>query len=57
MPAPPSLLQPSCRYAAAAKQLPSTVDGKALSRMPEYRFKQLCNDDEKRGHALYEHFR
>jgi hypothetical protein len=57
VPAPPSLLQPSCRYAAAAKQLPSTVDGKALSRMPEYRFKQLCNDDEKRGHALYEHFR
>lgn len=44
-------------YAEAAKKLPAGVDGKALSRMPALRFKQMCGGDEEKGRALYELFR
>ncbi|KIZ05126.1 kinesin-13 [Monoraphidium neglectum] len=48
------------RFQAAAAALPPSVDGKAFTRFPEVRFKQLFGSDgaaAKRGHALYELFR
>ncbi|KAI8471921.1 MAG: hypothetical protein J3K34DRAFT_520125 [Monoraphidium minutum] len=48
------------RYQAAAAALPASVDGKALTRFPELRFKQLFGSDDaaaRRGRALFELFR
>jgi hypothetical protein len=48
------------RFKAATAALPPHVDGKALSRFPEVRFKQLFGQDDaaaRRGRALYELFR
>lgn len=33
------------------------TDGKALSRMPELRFRQLCGSDMRRGTRLFLHFK
>ncbi len=41
------------RFSGASRQLPSSCDGKALSRMPLLRFKQLCGGDERRGQQLF----
>jgi len=48
------------QFRAAAAALPPSVDGKAFTRFPEARFKQLFGVDDaaaRRGKALYEHFR
>ncbi|GBF99369.1 hypothetical protein Rsub_12173 [Raphidocelis subcapitata] len=50
------------RFRAAAAALPPSVDGKALSRFPELRFKQLFGGEDaataaRRGRALFELFR
>ena len=44
------------KFKDVLERLPSAVDGKALSRMPEMRFKQLCGGDASRGSALFKLF-
>jgi hypothetical protein len=44
------------KYKDVLERLPGAVDGKAMSRMPELRFKQLCGGDAGRGSALYKLF-
>ena len=48
------------RFRAAAAALPAAVDGRALARFPEHRFKQLFGADEaaaRRGRALFARLR
>lgn len=38
-------------------KLPANLDGKALARMPELRFRQFCNGDNRVGSRLYKAFK
>lgn len=38
-------------------RLPVNLDGRALARMPELRFRQFCNGDSRIGGRLYKAFK